>query len=186
MELRYAPAVERTVDCQLDVLSPNNLKFHYAVIQFYRTAVCPCCQVPHKTYWRFSYYLFRFYISSVGYSVSKVWNYGHFFWGGGFCPSHWLHTLPIRKNVLPQLRADWTGSSFNNSVIILKDEEAVSSETSEYLITTGCCNQNDNCDLNKNRRENMKNFLHVCTVQQWRLKHFIIQQMHKYIIRRYN
>ena len=26
----------------------------------------------------------------------------------------------------------------------------------------------------------------VCTVHQWRLKHFIIQQMHKYIIRRYN
>jgi len=28
--------------------------------------------------------------------------------------------------------------------------------------------------------------LHVCTVHQWRLKHFIIQQMHKYIIRRYS
>ena len=28
--------------------------------------------------------------------------------------------------------------------------------------------------------------VHVCTVHQWRLKHFIIQQMHKYIIRRYN
>jgi len=28
--------------------------------------------------------------------------------------------------------------------------------------------------------------LHVCTVHQWRLEHFIIQQMHKYIIRRYN
>jgi len=28
--------------------------------------------------------------------------------------------------------------------------------------------------------------LHVCTVHKWRLKHFIIQQMHKYIIRRYN
>jgi len=28
--------------------------------------------------------------------------------------------------------------------------------------------------------------LHVCTVHQWRLKHFIIQQMHKYIIRRYD
>jgi len=25
--------------------------------------------------------------------------------------------------------------------------------------------------------------LHVCTVHQWLLKHFIIQQMHKYIIR---
>ena len=30
------------------------------------------------------------------------------------------------------------------------------------------------------------NFLRVCTVHQWRLKHFIIQQMHKYIIRRYS
>ena len=29
-------------------------------------------------------------------------------------------------------------------------------------------------------------FLHVCTVHQWRLKHFIIQRMHKYIICRYN
>ena len=28
--------------------------------------------------------------------------------------------------------------------------------------------------------------LHVCTVHQWRLKHFVIQQMHKYIIRTYN
>ena len=27
--------------------------------------------------------------------------------------------------------------------------------------------------------------LYVCTVHQWRIKHFIIQQMHKYIIRRY-
>ena len=27
--------------------------------------------------------------------------------------------------------------------------------------------------------------LHVCTVLHWRLKHFIVQQMHKYIIRRY-
>jgi len=27
--------------------------------------------------------------------------------------------------------------------------------------------------------------LHVCTVHQRQLKHFIIQQMHKYIIRRY-
>ena len=31
-----------------------------------------------------------------------------------------------------------------------------------------------------------KKNLHVCTVHQWRLEHFIIQQMHKYIIRRYN
>jgi len=29
-------------------------------------------------------------------------------------------------------------------------------------------------------------FLHVCAVRQLRLKHFIVQQMHKYIIRRYN
>ena len=28
--------------------------------------------------------------------------------------------------------------------------------------------------------------LHVCTVHQWQLKHFIIQQMHKYIFCRYN
>ena len=28
--------------------------------------------------------------------------------------------------------------------------------------------------------------LHICTVHQWRVKHFIIQQMHKYIICRYN
>jgi hypothetical protein len=28
--------------------------------------------------------------------------------------------------------------------------------------------------------------LHVCTMHQRRLKHFIIQQMHKYIIHRYN
>ena len=27
--------------------------------------------------------------------------------------------------------------------------------------------------------------LHVCTVHQWGLKHFIIQKMHRYIIRRY-
>jgi len=33
---------------------------------------------------------------------------------------------------------------------------------------------------------NPLDILHVCTVHQWRLKHFIIQQMHKYIIRRYN
>jgi len=29
-------------------------------------------------------------------------------------------------------------------------------------------------------------YLYVCTVHQWRLKHFIIQQMNKYLIRRYN
>ena len=29
-------------------------------------------------------------------------------------------------------------------------------------------------------------YLLVCTVHLWRLKHFIIQQVHKYIIRRYN
>ena len=28
--------------------------------------------------------------------------------------------------------------------------------------------------------------LHVCTMHQWWLKHFIIHQMHKYIIRTYN
>jgi len=28
--------------------------------------------------------------------------------------------------------------------------------------------------------------LHVCAVHQWRLKHFFVQQMHEYIIRRYN
>jgi len=28
--------------------------------------------------------------------------------------------------------------------------------------------------------------LHVCTMHQWQLKHFIIQQMCKSIIRRYN
>ena len=34
--------------------------------------------------------------------------------------------------------------------------------------------------------QTVKNCLHVCTVHQWRLKYFIVQQMHKYITRRYN
>lgn len=40
MELRYASEVERVPDCEPDVLPANILKFHYAVIQFCRTAVC--------------------------------------------------------------------------------------------------------------------------------------------------
>jgi len=35
-------------------------------------------------------------------------------------------------------------------------------------------------DLDQNTQR--KN-LHVCTVHQWRLKHFIIQQMHKCVVR---
>jgi len=36
------------------------------------------------------------------------------------------------------------------------------------------------------RKYNGNFFLRVCTVYQWQLKQFIVQQMHKYIILRYN
>jgi hypothetical protein len=39
VEVRCASEVECASDCEPDVLSANFLKFHYAVIQFYRTAV---------------------------------------------------------------------------------------------------------------------------------------------------
>jgi hypothetical protein len=72
--------------------------------------------------------------------------------------------------------------------------EAVSS--SEYLCSAGgkFCNHSAEflmCVGNKGSRlgvilSHMNRILQVCTVHQWRLKHYIIQQMHKYIIRRYN
>ena len=97
------------------------LWYYFIALQF-----ISCCQVPHKTYSRFSDYLFRFYFSSIGYSVSKVWNYGHF-WGGS-APHNDYILRRFGKTCCLQLHDDWIVSSFNNPVIILNDEAAASSE----------------------------------------------------------
>jgi len=88
MELRYASEVECTLDCQPDVLPPNILKFHYAVIQFYRTAVCP--PLPGTAQNLFTFFIlfvsFLYFISRLqGVKSLKLWS---FLGGGGGSAPH--------------------------------------------------------------------------------------------------
>jgi hypothetical protein len=95
------------------------------------------------------------YFASIGYRFSKVWIYGVL----GCSAPHTDYILRLfGRTCCLQFRAEWIGSSLNNPVIILKQEAAISYETSEYLITTPCWNQKDNYDLNKNCRENLETF----------------------------
>jgi hypothetical protein len=127
------------------------------VIQIYRAAACFLLPDTAQNLFTFFKFFDSFlYFASVGYSVSNVRNYGRF--GGGSAPHTDYILRCFGRTRCLQLHANWIGSSLNKPVIILKEQAAFSSETTEYLITTGCCNQKDNCNLNKNRRENMKNF----------------------------
>ena len=89
MELRYASEVKCAPDCEPDVLPANILKFHYVVIQIYRNAVYLLLSVTaQKLFTFFKLFVSFLYFASIGYSVSNVWNCGHFGgWGwGGFLP----------------------------------------------------------------------------------------------------
>ena len=99
MELRYASEVECAPDCQPDVLPAHILKFHYAVIQFYRTAVCP--MLPGTAQNLFTFFQIICFFSIFPHPVTACQRSVTMIIFRGFCPAHCLHTLPIWKNVLP-------------------------------------------------------------------------------------